>query len=135
MNTNKKAKENRYPEYIMKKLRQHLGLESNDTSRDDEINTYSGNEAFEGVLEWEGICGYTEFIKMWIQDIYEIDLNEYTFAKADKEPKEFNCTVCPYHWQDGDEEYPSCQYKWDDGYAPCERQEEPEEYDYEEDNY
>lgn len=65
-----------YPEYIMKKLRQRLGLEEDDTSRDTEINMYSPNEAFEGVLEWEGILGYAFYIKMWIEDIYKIDLDE-----------------------------------------------------------
>lgn len=126
----RKEKANRYPEYIMKKLRQQLGLESDDTSRDTEINIYSGNEAFEGILEWEGICGYTELLKMWIKDIYDVDLNEYTFAKADKEPKVFTCADCPYHWKEEYEEYPSCHYNGDDGYAPCEYN-EPEDYEYE----
>lgn len=65
-----------YPENIMRKLRQRLDLEEDDTSRDKEINMYSPNEAFEEVLLWEGFIGYTEYIKMWIEDIYKVDLNE-----------------------------------------------------------
>ena len=65
-----------YPEYIMRKLRQRLGLEEDDTSRDTEINMYSPNEAFEEILIWEGFIGWSEIIKSWIEDIYKVDLNE-----------------------------------------------------------
>ena len=65
-----------YPEYIMKKLRQRLGLEENDTSMDMEINMYTPNEAFEEVLLWEGFVGWSGCFKMWIEDIYKVDLDE-----------------------------------------------------------
>lgn len=65
-----------YPEYIMRKLRQRLDLEADDTSRDTEINMYTPNEAFEELLAWEGFHGYTIHIKMWIEDIYKLDLDE-----------------------------------------------------------
>ena len=68
--------ENRYPEHIMQKLRERMGLFSDDTSRDTEINAYSSNEAFEEVLNWEGILGYASTIKSWIDDIYGIDLDD-----------------------------------------------------------
>ena len=68
MNTNK------YPEYIMAKLRQRLDLEGDDTSRDTEINQYSPTEAFQEVLAWEGFCGYFYHIRGWIEDIYGIEL-------------------------------------------------------------
>ena len=67
--------ENKYPEHIMRTLRQRLGIEPNDTSEDAEINTYSPSEAFEGMLHWEGIIGYTETIKYWIESIYGIDID------------------------------------------------------------
>lgn len=41
------------------------------------------------------------------------------------------CEECPYHYYDEHEEYPSCHYFYDDGYAPCEY-EEPEEVNWEE---
>lgn len=42
------------------------------------------------------------------------------------------CTECPWYWQDEGEEYPSCKYYYDDGYAPCEiedRERETEDID------
>ena len=69
--------ENKFPNYIMAVLRQRLDLEADDTSRDTEINAYSCNEAFEELLAWEGFVGYARHIKMWIEDIYGIELNEF----------------------------------------------------------
>lgn len=66
---------NKYPENIMEYLRQRKGLEPNDTTCDDEINTLTPNEAFEKVLEWDGLINYTYKIKRWIEDIYGIDLD------------------------------------------------------------
>jgi hypothetical protein len=66
---------NRYPEPIMKTLRKRLGLEAEDTSRDNLINTYSPSEAFDEMLKWEGIIGYTGIIKYWIESIYGIDID------------------------------------------------------------
>lgn len=67
---------NKYPENIMRDLRQRKGLEPNDTTCDDEINTLTPNEAFEEVLEWDGLIDYAYTIKQWIKDIYGINLNE-----------------------------------------------------------
>lgn len=64
----------KYPEYIMKKIRQRLGLDEEDKSRDTEINAMSSFEAFEEVLEWEGFIGYARQIKGWIEDIYKVEL-------------------------------------------------------------
>lgn len=64
-----------YPNYIMEKVRQRLGVESYDTSRDEEINGMSKDNVFSAVLEWEGIIGYAWTIKDWIKDIYGIELN------------------------------------------------------------
>ena len=66
---------NKYPENIMGYLRQRKGLEPDDTTRDNEINTLTPNEAFEEVLEWDGLIGYAYIIKRWIEDIYGIDLD------------------------------------------------------------
>ena len=67
---------NKYPEHIMEILRQRLGLDEDDTSRDDEINIYTPSEAFEEVCNWEGLLGYADTIKEWIEDIYGIDLDD-----------------------------------------------------------
>ena len=67
-----------YPKYsntIMEMVRQHLGLEPYDASRDKEINEMSHNTVFTHVLEWEGILGYEYAIPLWIKDIYGVDLS------------------------------------------------------------
>ena len=64
----------KYPSYIMEIVRQHLGLEPYDTSRDSEISEMSHDAVFEHVLEWEGIIGYQYTIPGWIKDIYGVEL-------------------------------------------------------------
>lgn len=110
-----KKKGNKYPEYITAALRQRLDLEADDTSRDMEINEYSSNEAFEELLAWEGIIDYAHHIKMWVKDIYGVDLNEAELPMQ----KEFICEDCVYHYKDNDDDYPTCHYPFDDGDAPC----------------
>lgn len=44
------------------------------------------------------------------------------------------CADCPYFWAECDDrgipiDYPHCQYQWDDGYAPCEVNEDYETED------
>ena len=63
----------KYPEYIMKKVRQRIGLEPNDNSKDEEIVIMSPGEIIDAVLEWEGIIGYTEFIVDLVFDVYGFD--------------------------------------------------------------
>lgn len=62
-----------YPEYIKKYVKQRLELDDTKES-DDYVNTLAPNEVFENVLEWHGICGYTETIKIWIKDIFGVSL-------------------------------------------------------------
>jgi hypothetical protein len=40
----------KYPNYIMQKVRQRLGIEENDTSRDADINNMSKDEVFQHCL-------------------------------------------------------------------------------------
>lgn len=66
---------NKFPPYIMEVLRQMKGLDNEtDTSKDEEINLMSMNEAFDEYLKWEGIIGYTETIQNLIKDIYHVEL-------------------------------------------------------------
>lgn len=73
--------ENRFSIDIMRILRQRLGLEEDDTSRDEEINTYSMDSAFREVLAWEGFFGYFGTIKGWIEDIYGVNLTEICYKE------------------------------------------------------
>jgi hypothetical protein len=68
--------ENRYPEYIMEKLRKRQGLEAEDTSMDDVINQMMPDKAFDEVCNWEGLLGFGDVIRGWITDVYGIDFDE-----------------------------------------------------------
>jgi hypothetical protein len=72
---------NKYPEYIMKKLRQREGLEEDDTSKDNELNQLSPSTAFSEVCDWEGLQGYASTIKGWIEDIYNINIDDIKGGK------------------------------------------------------
>lgn len=63
-----------YPNYIMEKVRQRLGLESWDTSQDEDINSMTHMSVFDHCLNWEGMIGYTLQIMDWVQDIYGVSL-------------------------------------------------------------
>lgn len=65
---------NKYSEWIMEDVRQNLGLEADDVSRDNDINEMSKDEIFERILEWDGLIGYLETIKGWITEIYNVKL-------------------------------------------------------------
>lgn len=63
-----------YPEYILRVLREREGLEEDDTSMDVTFQDYNPDHVLREMLEWEGICGYTNTILGWIADIYGIYL-------------------------------------------------------------
>lgn len=67
---------NKYSESIMECVRQRLGLEKYDDSRDEEINHLSPDEVFDHVCNWKGLLGYATTIKSWIEDIYKLKLGE-----------------------------------------------------------
>ena len=63
-----------YPEHIMETLRQRIGLEEDDTSRDEELQMLTPQEALDECLEWEGIDGYTSWILNVIRDTFKVKL-------------------------------------------------------------
>lgn len=67
---------NKYSESIMECVRQRLGLEKYDDSRDEEINHLSPDEVFDHVCNWNGLLGYATTIKSWVEDIYKLKLGE-----------------------------------------------------------
>ena len=70
------AKE-RYPEYIIRYLRQRKGLNVDDTSHDEQLHAMSPSDVFAETLEWNGLLGGWDYqIKGWIKDIYGIDIDE-----------------------------------------------------------
>lgn len=64
----------KYPESIMEAVRQRLDLEPHDDSQDDEIMAMSPNEVFDHVCNWNGLVGYSNTIKNWVERIYKIKL-------------------------------------------------------------
>lgn len=68
----------KYPENIMRMVRGSLGLESDDTSRDGEIESMSQREVFNHICTWEGLIGYGSTILGWINQIYGVDLDKIT---------------------------------------------------------
>ncbi len=64
-----------YSTLVMDKVRQGLGLEPGDTSRDEEINRFSHEAIFRHCLQWEGIIGYEFAILDWVRDIYGVELS------------------------------------------------------------
>ena len=64
----------KYPEQILKMVRQRLELAENDRSQDQKINEMSPYEVFDHCLHWEGIIGYTGTILSWFRDIYNVDI-------------------------------------------------------------
>ena len=68
---------NKYPEYILKKLRQRNGMDENDKESDDEFNKCDPQYVFKEVCSWEGLSGgWDNQIKGWIEDIYGINIDE-----------------------------------------------------------
>jgi hypothetical protein len=59
-----------YPEYILKMLRQRRGLDANDKSRDDVLNSMSMDQAFDEVCNWNGLINYGGTIRGWIMGVY-----------------------------------------------------------------
>lgn len=64
----------KYPEHIMDRVRQRLGLEEGDTSKDFKIDTMNHLTVLDHCLCWEGIIGYNNTILDWIDNIYGVKL-------------------------------------------------------------
>ena len=65
-----------YSEQVMKRVRQSLGYEIDDTSHDEEIAVMSRDGLFNRCLEWEGIMGYGYIIRDFVEDIYKVKLTD-----------------------------------------------------------
>ena len=64
--------EKKYSGFIMRAVRQNMGLEEDDISRDAEIYEMDGEEIVDRYLTWNGIIGYTSYIiDVVSQAIYE----------------------------------------------------------------
>lgn len=75
MNATELVKE-KYPEHIIETVRKRLGLKENDTSKDQRILEMSKSQIFSHFLERNGLMGYSNTIKFWVNDIYGVTLDE-----------------------------------------------------------
>lgn len=64
----------KYSEEILKILRESKGLEVNNESEYELLNSMTPYDILDTMLNFEGIIGYTNKIKDWIEDIYDIKL-------------------------------------------------------------
>lgn len=76
---------NKYPDYIMMNIRNSLGLDAYNTERDDEINSMDKDELFNQLCSWHGIGSYVTAIKQWVNDIYNVSLEQQRSAEPNKE--------------------------------------------------
>lgn len=65
---------NKYPENIMSDVRRNLGLQPDDTSRDEFINKMPKSQVFSCVCNWHGLIGYGDTIRRWLEEIYGEDI-------------------------------------------------------------
>ena len=56
--------------YILKDIRQALGLEPDDRSRDKEIKAMAAKEQFELYCTWNGLIGWSERLSEVVLDLF-----------------------------------------------------------------
>lgn len=90
----------KYPEHIMRDVRENKGLEPDDTSHDADIMEYmSRGEVLDAVAEWDGLIGYSHRIRSWVKDIYGIDLDDLPLREWVKPQPEISLDVdSPDFW-------------------------------------
>ena len=66
----------KYSPVVMERVRQRLGLEEDDKSRDKDIEAMSPFKLLDHCLCWEGIIGFTHLFKDLVREIYGVELKE-----------------------------------------------------------
>ena len=59
-----------YSEYIKRNVRNYMGWDENDDSHDSEIYKMDKFDILDKCLKWEGIIGYTAWIRDLVKEIY-----------------------------------------------------------------
>lgn len=70
---------------IIDDVREYLGLNRGDISKDDKINSMSPSEIFERWCEQNGFINYSETFRKVMGSIYEIDSNNATIKSKNQE--------------------------------------------------
>lgn len=68
-----------YNEAVLKSLRDIEDMDINDTSRDEEFQNMTPREVLDIILRYEGIIGYTSWILVLINNIYNVQLDEDSY--------------------------------------------------------
>lgn len=71
-----KVEHNEYSTYVMRCVRQNLGLEADDESEDNEIYEMSKSEILNSVCTWNNLINYGDTIKSWVRQVYGVKLDE-----------------------------------------------------------
>ena len=70
----KKKNTERIRNDIIRDVRENLGIEPDDTSKDDIINRMSLNEIFDRWCEWNGLINYGKRLRNVIGNIYGMEI-------------------------------------------------------------
>ena len=65
----------KYPEHLVEYVRQNMDLEKDDTSMDQEILEMDKDEFFARVCHWNGFINYSNTIKSWVEDVWQVILD------------------------------------------------------------
>ncbi len=68
--------QNELPPDLMENIREQLGLESDDTSRDQEIEAMSKSEQLDRIAAWNGLIGFGRKMTMWVEQVYKVELTD-----------------------------------------------------------
>lgn len=86
----------KYPEYIMKDVRQSLGVEDDDTSRDSAIDEMDPMSVWTHYLIWNGIIGYEYKLHEAHDDIFNPEQDESVPCTCgDEQLMHFGC-ICKW---------------------------------------
>lgn len=67
----------KYNDEVMKAVRQSLGLDGNDTSRDSDIMQMDKKDVFEHYCLWNGLLGYHyQYLLEAVESIFDVKLSE-----------------------------------------------------------
>jgi hypothetical protein len=69
---------------VIRDIRENLGVDPNDTSKDDEIDRMSLGEIFNRWCEWNGLINWSGKIKTAIGDIYGMDIERRVVVRQQR---------------------------------------------------
>lgn len=83
----------KYSDSLMEAVRQNLGVDEDDTSRDVDIEAMDKREVLDRALTWEGIIGYTDKLINWFKSVYG-ELPARVYLDVRDKDKDVNIVLC-----------------------------------------